>query len=175
MKTRSLLTAIGISLFGLSDIANAGPAVYRDGAMSIDSGIVLTPSRQEYYSNIVMTTDSEGRLQIVSYEPRPLTYVNSVDATVVETDTERSVELTIAGDKSVPCVGLEEVAVSYKAGVFTVLVAETVLGPGESCSQVLDPFVIDVPLDVSGLDAGVYGVVVNNEVETEFELTTDAP
>lgn len=172
MKTHMLKTLAGCSLLALSAATLAEPAIYRDGIMYLKSGAVIGTNAAEYYSDIEMTTDAEGKLKINKAKRLPLVYIDSVEATVLENTEERSVELAIAGNKSVPCVALADVAVAYKNKVFTVVVAETVQGPAESCIAVLAPFEIDVALDVSGLEAGTYTVRVNGE-ETSFELETD--
>lgn len=174
MKMKTLLVTLSSCLFGLSAGAMADPAVYRGNTMNIDSGVLITNSKQQYYTNIVLNADANGKLTIVSAKQRPLVYIDNVIPTVVENAEERSVTLTIAGNKSVPCVELEEVAVSRKDEVFTVLIAETELGPAESCIAMLDPFEIDVPLDVYDLHSGTYKLIVNGE-ESGFVLTQEQP
>ena len=82
------------------------------------------------------------------------------------------VSATVSGNKSVPCVNLLPAAVSRKDSVFTVVMAETVLGPAETCIAVLEPFETSVSLDVLGLSAGTYTVIVNG-VSAEFTLDSD--
>ena len=171
MQLKPLKIAAGCSLLALSVTAMADPAVYRDNSMTIDSGVLINGSVQQYYTDIVLTADAAGKLKIASANQLPLVNVDDVTATVVENSNERSVTLTIEGNKSVPCVALADVAVSYKNKVFTVLVAETLMGPAESCIAIIDPFEIDEALDVSELAAGTYDVVVNGE-QTSFTLAS---
>lgn len=168
LNTVKLLAVIGT--VALAGSVNADTAIYRDDKLMIPSGAVITASGQFYYKDIVLQADANGRLRVLAASPRPLVYIDSVNATVVETQDVRSVEIAIAGNKSVPCVSLEEVAVSRKDAVFTVLVAETVMGPAESCIAMVSPFDINVPLDVTGLPAGTYKVVVNGK-EASFVLS----
>lgn len=175
MKTCKLALAVGASLLAWSAGALADPAIYRDNVMRLPAGAVIGPNVREYYADIEMTTDATGKLKINKAKRMPLVYIDSVIPTVVEEEDERSVTLTIAGDKSVPCTELLEPAVSYKNGEFIVLLAEkNVLPAGQACTTVLDPFEIEVELDISKLDAGSYAVEVNGE-ELEFELETDRP
>lgn len=173
MNLKPLILAAGCGLLAASAGVMADPAIYRDNVMVIDSGALINGSTQEYYGDITLQTDASGKLKITSATRLPLVYIDTVDAAVVEGDGERSVTLTIAGNKSVPCVTLKDPAISYKDEVFTVVLAETVMGPAESCIAVLDPFEIDVELDVSELDSGTYTVEVNGEASS-FDLTTDA-
>lgn len=164
--------AAACGLLGLAATAMADPAVYRDNVMTIDNGVLINGNTQNYYSDIVLSTDTNGRLKIVSANQLPLVHVDDASALVTETTTERSVSISITGNKSVPCVALEDAAVSYKDEVFTILLAETLMGPAESCIAIIDPFETDVALDVTDLEAGTYEVVVNGE-ETSFTLTSD--
>jgi hypothetical protein len=172
MKVRTLLAGISVCLLGIST-AMADPAVYRDDKLIIPSAVLINATTSQYYSDVVLTTDAAGKLQIVSASPRPLVAsVDSVIPVVTENDDLRTVKLTIAGNKSVPCVALEEVAVSRKDAVFTLVVAESVMGPAQTCIAVLDPFEVTVPLDVSALPAGTYAAVVNGK-EVSFVLATN--
>lgn len=160
------------SLLGLAATALADPAVYRDKVMTIDSGVLINGSIQNYYSDIVLNTDANGKLTIVSANQLPLVHVDDVSSLVTENSNERSVSIAVTGYKSVPCVSLADAAVSYKNRVFTVVLAETLMGPAESCIAIIDPFETDVALDVTDLEAGTYDVVVNGE-HTSFTLASD--
>jgi len=169
MKSSNLLVTLTAALALHSASLLAQPAVYRDGEMRIPSGAVITNNRQAYYDDIVLSADSSGKLSLVSATRLPLVGVDSVEADAPQ--GQQSVTLTIKGYKSVPCVELQEAAVSRKESTFTVLLAESVLGPAESCIAVIDPFELSLPLDVSDLGFGTYLVEVNG-VQTSFELTT---
>ena len=169
MKAKILL---GLVSAAVALTAHAEPAIYRDSTLTIPSGAVINGDETKYYKDIVLQADSAGKFKIVSASARPLVYVDSVNPTVVETESSRSVELTIAGNKSVPCTKLEEVAVSRKNEVFTIVIAESVMGPAESCIAMLDPFTLKLPLDVSSLHSGTYKVVVNG-IESGFILTRE--
>lgn len=164
--------AIACGLLGLAATTQADPAVYRDNVMTIDNGVLINGDTRNYYTDIVLTTEANGRLKIVSANQLPLVHIDDASTLVTETTTERSVSVSITGYKSVPCVSLEDAAVSYKDEVFTILLAETVMGPAESCIAIIAPFETDVALDVTDLEAGTYEVVVNGEA-TSFTLTSD--
>lgn len=155
----------------LSRGATADPAIFRDERLTVGAAAVIGEKSSQYYRDIVLATDASGRLQVVSAVARPLVMVDSVNATVIEGGATRSATLRIRGNKSVPCVSLEEAAVSRKDTVFTVVLAETLLPAGQPCIQVLAPFELDLPLDIGGLAAGRYQVLVNGR-ESSFQLTT---
>ena len=79
------------------------------------------------------------------------------------------VSLFVTGNKSVPCVNLQTPAIFRDGSSFTIALAETSLGPAESCIAVLDPFETTIPLDITGLNSGTYTVNVNG-VESSFSL-----
>lgn len=170
MKALARIATLGACLFGLSVTALADPAVYRGNRLVIPSAATISSSKQQYYKDVVLTSDASGKFQIVSATALPLVYVDSVIPVVTENDAQRSVKVTVAGNKSVPCVQLQDAAISYQEGVFMVLLAESVQGPAESCIAVLDPFETKIDLDVSTLAAGTYKVVVNDK-EASFVLT----
>ena len=74
-----------------------------------------------------------------------LVMVDSVEVLLLESFPVQ-VSITVAGNKSVPCVELQPVAVSREGDLFTVVIAETSLGPAETCIAVLDPFELSVAL-----------------------------
>jgi len=65
--------------------------------------------------------------------------------------------------------------VALKDGVFNINIS--VRSPDKEasagCITMITPFEQSVPLEVSGLAAGEYTVIVNNAIEASFELTTD--
>lgn len=172
MQAKAVLLSLGLAAAALTTTAAADPAIYRDNKMTISAGAVINGTTQQYYKDIVLAMDATGKMQVVAASQRPLVHIDSITPTVVENDGLRKVTLKIAGNKSVPCVKLEEAAVSRKNEVFTILVAESIMGPAESCIAIIDPFELTLPLDVSGLHSGTYKVVVNGK-EGGFVLTKD--
>ena len=166
--------ALVLALSAIAAQTQAQPAVYRGGTLTIPAGVLVSENRKQYYADIVLETDSSGNLELVSANPLPKVMVNTVDAMVSEDIGTTTVVLSVAGDKSVPCTILQNAAVVREDAHFSVILAESVLGPAESCIAVLDPFTLDIPLDVSGLSAGTYTVDVNG-VEVSFDLSVDAP
>lgn len=152
-------------------LVSAQPSTYQDQVLSIPQGVVVTGDNTAYYENIELQEQADGSFLPIAAEPRSLVAVESVVANVMES-LPVQVTLDIQGNKSVPCVELLTPAVTYKQGVFTVTLAESSLGPGETCISVIDPFSTTVPLDVEGLDAGTYTVRVNG-IETAFTLDMD--
>lgn len=178
MKTKALflrklltqLLTLSASWLVLASAAQAETAIYRDGTLSIPSGAVINSTGSKYYKDIVLQADTTGKFKITGATELPLVYIDSANPTVVETESARSVEIAIAGHRSVPCVQLQDVAVSRKDKVFNVVIAESVMGPAESCIAMLAPFDLKLPLSVAGLAAGTYKVIVNT-IETSFVLT----
>lgn len=162
------LTTLALTLLA-SQATLAQPAVYTGNTLSIPQGAVVNDEEVAYYENIRLRLDAEGNFVPEAVNPRPLVSIESVNVNTLES-LPRQVSLTINGNKSTPCVDLLTPAVTYADGVFTVVLAESELGPAETCIAVIAPFEANQTLDVSGLQPGDYSVRVN-DVETEFTLT----
>lgn len=151
-----------------ASVAVAQPAIYQNQTLRIPQGAVTLGEETAYYENIELQDDGSGNFTVTAAEPRSLVSVDSVMVNVMES-LPVQVSLTIEGNKSVPCVDLLTPAVSYADGHFTVALAESQLGPAETCIAVLDPFSTTIDLDVAELPAGSYSVSVNG-VSANFTL-----
>lgn len=167
MKKILVLIAVSLSMSSLF----AQPATFSDDVLSIPQAVLIDSTDPVYYANVQLTDNGDGTLSVTAGEQQNLVSVDSVQVMIMESFPVQ-VSISVSGNKSVPCVELLPAAVARKDNVFTVVMAETVLGPAESCIAVLDPFEEVVSLDVLGLSAGDYTVVVNG-VEAEFTLDMD--
>jgi hypothetical protein len=162
-----------ISLLGLQ-VANAQTAIYQDGMLTIPTIGVIEGTGATYYSNIQLQLEPDGDFKLMaSSPPHHLVGVESVVASVMGS-LQVHVSLLVSGYKSVPCVSLLEPAIARRGSTFVVILAESTMGPAETCIAVIDPFETNISLDVSGLSAGTYGVEVN-EFKTSFTLVNDNP
>lgn len=169
MRTLAFLAGTGMLL---AQAATAQTAIYRDGALSIPAGaVVQDDGKALYYTDIVLEAEADGQFRVAQADAKPLVAVESVEALILESFPVQ-VRIAVEGYKSVPCVELLPPAISRKDNTFTVALAESELGPAQSCIAIIDPFEISIPLDVVGLEAGDYTVIVNG-VETEFTLDID--
>lgn len=170
------ITCVGMVLGVLlsAQLSGAQPAIYRDNALSIPAGALIREDGSTFYfADIVLEKDGEGNFHVAQANARSLVAVDLVEVQMTG-DFPVEVSLLVEGTKSVPCVELEPAAVSREGHEFTVVLAETKLGPDESCITVIDPFDTTIPLDVEGLEAGEYTVNVNG-VEVSFTLDADNP
>ena len=149
-------------------IANAQPAIYQDGVLSIPQGAVIVGDEPAYYTSIQLADDGAGNFRLLAAQPNHLVHIDSVDVLILES-SPLQVQLGVSGYTSNPCVELLTPAVSRKDNVFTVVLAQSqsLLGPDVACIAVTDPFEIFISLDVLGLAAGTYTVRVNG-VTVEF-------
>ena len=147
--------------------------VYRDQELVLDEAVTISAAGAHYYSNVRFAMAQDGSLSLISAEARPLA---GVDAAELLLSGSSPVEVTLSaeGILSVPCVALEDPAVSRKGNLFSVVLAETVQAEGEVCVTIaaVTPFQIDIPLDVKGLTAGDYQVDING-ILLDFTLDTD--
>lgn len=165
MKTSLLAFAL---FAALACRANAGPAVYQDGVLTISEGIVIRDNGSSYYKDVRFEPNANGTWRYVSGAPRPLVGIDEVTV-VAEATNPPKVTVTVKGYKSVPCVKLEPLGMSRSGDTFHVVIAETVLGPAESCIAIIDPFTLSFQLDTFGLKAGAYKLNVNGK-KTTFNL-----
>ena len=167
MKKILTILAVSLSASGLF----AQPAIFTDDVLSIPQAALIDSANSVYYANVQLTDNGDGTLSVTAGEPQNLVSVDAVQVMIMESFPVQ-VSVSVSGNKSVPCVELLPAAVARTDNVFTVVLAETVLGPAESCIAVLDPFEVSVSLDVLGLSAGDYTVMVNG-VEASFTLDMD--
>jgi len=160
---------LALSLFAaLASQANAAPAVYQDQVLTISEAVVIRDNGSTYFKNARFEPNANGTWRFVDATQRPLVGIEEV--TVVSSATvPPTVEVTVEGYKSVPCVELEPLGMSRTNDTFHVVIAETVMGPAESCIAMIEPFTHSFELDTFGLEAGVYKLNVNGK-ETEFDL-----
>lgn len=175
VRRPNLAASLYVALFYVSmfcaSAALGQPGVYQDSALTIPQVAVFDGDEPAYFTNVQLSNDGDGKLALVSAQASNLVTITSVQAMILESFPVQ-INLLVSGYKSVPCVELEPVAVSRKDTQFTVLIAETTLGPAESCIALIDPFETNVSLDVLELAAGTYTVSVNGET-TSFTLDID--
>ena len=165
------LTLTGFIAFVWLANSNARPAIYQNQALQIPQAVALGQDGPAYYSYVELSTNPDGSLSVVDGTMQNLVMADSVEVLLLESFPVQ-VAITVAGNKCVPCVELQPVAVPREGDLFTVVVAETSLGSAETCIAVLDPFELSVALDVLGLSTGTYRVNVNG-AEAQFSLDAE--
>jgi inhibitor of cysteine peptidase len=81
------------------------------------------------------------------------------------------VHLQVTGYIGDPCTAIEEIVTERDGYIFEVMIMTT-RDPQVDCIQVIEPFKENIPLDVYGLPAGKYTVLVNG-VAAEFTFNQD--
>ena len=157
-------------LAALAAHAQAEPAVYQDQVLTINEAVVIRDNGSTYFKDVRFEPNANGSWRFVAGTQRPLAGIEEISVVSAAT-VPPSVEVTVEGYKSVPCVELEPLGMSRSGDTFYVVIAETVPGPAESCIAIIDPFTINFELDTFGLEAGTYTLNVNGK-ETEFDLLT---
>lgn len=167
MKKFFVLFVVSLSV----NISWAQTATFVDDVLTIPQAALIDAAESVYYADVQLADNGDGTLSVIAGEQQNLVNVDAVDVLIMESFPVQ-VSLAISGNLSVPCVELLPAAVARTDSAFTVVLAETVLGPAESCIAVIEPFETNVSLDVLGLTAGDYTVLVNG-VEAGFTLDTD--
>lgn len=171
MKLFTCLCFAALTLTAVSGQAEV--PVYRDQQLELPSAVVLTDAGPVYYGDVRFTANADGSFTLVEAKRRNLA---QVDANTVAIDRSAPGQVSVAagGVLSIACVALEEPAVVREGNTFHVALAETAMDPLALCMSFVafTRFDVDVPLDLTGLEAGTYTVIVNG-VETSFTLTED--
>ena len=160
-----------LSIFSLvisSQLVVAQPATFDNGVLIIPQGAAIINGEPAYYNDIQLISDVAGNFTLLAAQQSNLVAVDTVVVNIAESFPVQ-VFLAVTGNKSVPCVELQAPATFRNESLFTVALAETTLGPAESCIAVLEPFETSIPLDVTDLYSGPYTVSVNG-VEASFSL-----
>lgn len=163
-----------LASLGCAATAQAEVAVYHDQQFKVPSLVVMNDDGPVYYSDLRFTTNEDGSYTLVRATRRNLALVDSATVTVDETIPAQA-ELAVSGIMSIPCAALEEPAVLRNGNTFRVILAESALDPDAVCMSLLaiTEFDITLPLELSGLAAGEYRVIVNGR-STHFVLHYDA-
>lgn len=151
-----------------SQLVSAQPATFENSVLNIPQGAAILNGEPTYYNDIQLISDIEGNFTLLAAQQSNLVSIDSVVVNIAES-LPVQVSIIVAGNKSVPCVDLQAPAIFQDEFRFTIALAETTLGPAETCIAVLDPFETSIALDVTGLDTGIYTVSVNG-VEASFSL-----
>ena len=159
-----------IAAFCISAAANADVPVYRNKALSIDQALVVTDAGTRYYKDVKLSANPDGSFRLVQAELLEPVHVDEVMVLVEEYPVVVSVE--VSGYLPNPCFQLEEPAVMREGSTFTIVLAQRALQTFTACAQVIEPFTVLVPLNVKGLAAGHYTVMVNDQ-QSGFDLDVD--
>ena len=97
---------ITLTLFAaLSGQAGAAPAIYQDQVLTISEAVVIRDNGSTYFKNARFEPNANGTWRFVDATQRPLVGIEEI--TVVSSATvPPTVEVTVEGYKSVPCVEL---------------------------------------------------------------------
>jgi len=152
----------------VSQLVVAQPATFENSILMIPKGAAIENGEPTYYNDIQLVSDIEGNFTLLAAQQSNLVSVDSVVANILESFPVQVV-LTVTGNKSNPCVELQTPAIFRDESTFTVALAETTLGPAETCIAVLGPFETNIVLDVRSLDSGSYTASVNG-VAASFSI-----
>lgn len=172
IMTSKIYRTIGVlSTLMLGAQCTAQTATYQYDTLTIPQVGIANSEEPAFYTNVELQLNEQGDLTLVSAEEANLVTIDAVDVAILESFPVQ-VRVNISGNKSVPCVNLLDAAVAVADSVFTIVLAESRLGPAETCIAMIDPFEQSIDLDVAGLSAGEYTVIVNG-VSASFILETD--
>ena len=153
---------IGLLVGLLQTVAHAADsALFVDNVLTISDAIVMEGETPRYYRDVRLELTANGDFRVLDGVEKTLAYIEELAVGVFFTDPVE-VELNVVGYLANPCIELNT-AVTRKGNTFFVVIGETQLQTLLPCAQVIEPFDISMPLDVTGLPAGDYLVVVNGD------------
>jgi hypothetical protein len=147
--------------------AVADSALYKDSELTISDAIVMDGDTPAYYKQVRLEVLANGDFRVIDAVEKQLAYIEELSVAIFEMDPVQ-VELGVVGYMSNPCVEMNT-TVARRGNTFFVAIGETPLQTLVACAQVTMPFDITLPLDVKGLPAGEYLVIVNGD-EIDFSL-----
>ena len=151
-----------------SQLVAAQPALFENSVLTFSTSAAIVNGKPTYYNDIQLISDIEGNFSLLAAQRSNLVSVDSVSLLInITQPIPDQVSFAVTGHKSIPCVELQAPAVFQDEFTFTVALAETTLGPAESCIAVLDPFETIITLPIQGLASGTYSVTVNG-IESSF-------
>ncbi len=168
MKKLSILFSTIPLLLLFLETGFAQTATFKDGVLVIPNTAVIKPDGVDYYSGVQLRTTGDGRFELLEAQEQNLVSIESVTVNIPES-LPLQASVVIKGNKSLPCTKLLEPGIFVEGGNFKIALAESTLGPAETCIAIIDPFETSITLDVSDLAEGVYSVDVNG-TSVEFTL-----
>jgi hypothetical protein len=157
---------------------------YRDGVLSIPR--VDTDAQPGAFLNGILIFDvnsdswrlQEFNISEISKPGRSVYFLESDDGVEVRITDSFPVQvfLKIRGHLANGCLMIGGIHQRLKNNRFEITVNAVSMVPDDgsvACTQALVPFERMVPLQVYGLPRGIYGYIVNNEIEGSFELIQD--
>lgn len=123
---------------------------------------VYTVSVNELHDQFELQMDN-----IAPSSQSELAHVEEVDLQVLNSSPAQ-VNVIAKGYLSDSCEQLDQIETRRQGKTFTVTL--TIRREGEICLEVLTPFEEVIPLEMNGLETGVYTVKVNNDISKTFEL-----
>lgn len=147
--------------------AQAAPALFEDNVLTLGDAIVIEGATPRYYQDVRLSPTPSGDFKVLGATEKALAMVTELTVTVIETEPVQ-VEVGVIGYMANPCIELNT-AVTRKGSTFYVVVGENPLQTLVACAQVIQPYELEIPLNVKGLPSGDYVVMVNGD-SIEFDL-----
>lgn len=151
------LALAGLPVLGVQ----AQPALFDDEVLTIKEAIVVESGQTRYYENVQMRIENNGDFKVLDAVEKPLATITEKSVDILESNPVQAI-LQVKGYKPTPCYELHQ-AVTREGDTFHVVISLNVLQTLVACVQVIDPFELSIPLDVSTLPPGQYHVNLNGE------------
>ena len=145
----------------------AAPVLLTNNILNLGDAIVVEGNQTQYYQQVQLELTKDGSFRVLSGVERSLATITEKSVKISET-LPVQVQLKVSGYMDSPCIELNT-AVTREGSTFYIVVGQTPLQTLVACAQMTESFVLEIPLDVTGLAAGHYVVMVHGE-SVDFTL-----
>lgn len=163
------LIFISLLLLALSITAQAEPAAYKSGVLTLPELVIYEGEETVVFKNVFLRQNQLGFFTLHVGDQRKLAQVQgmSMDA---EVTWPFPAWVHIEGFKSRRCVELNEVSINRSGHDIYMTVTEQELPDNARCIPGLYPFQLDVKLETADLEPGEYTVYGHQEMYLPFTV-----
>jgi hypothetical protein len=162
-------------LLALTVPAQAAPAVFQEGVLTLPEVLVQGAQGPALYRNVGLRQLQDGSFELRGWELVPLADVQSIS---VESDAygPGTVVVVVQGFKSMECIDVEPAVVSRVGNTFHFAFAELPPPDNVRCATVLAPMMEVFGIQTTDLEPGEYEIVYGElRVSFEFHAPVQAP
>jgi len=105
-------------------------ATFTNNVLTVPGVGVVDGDTSSFYADVELSYEGDGMFRITEAQDRSLVAIEEISVSILESFPVQ-VSVNVDGYKSVPCVELLEPAVTRDGNNFTVILAESQLGPAD--------------------------------------------
>jgi len=164
-----ILLLLLLLLLSLSITAQAEPAAYKSGVLTLPELVSYEGEETGVFKNVFLRQNQSGYFTLHVGDQRKLAQMQSMS---MDADVTRPFPawVHVEGFKSLQCIELNEVSINWSGHDIYLLVTEHELPANVRCVPGLYPFQLDVKLETSDLEPGENTVYGHQELYLPFTV-----